>query len=237
MTAKKTTAKKTTKAAAAKKAAVSAKADAPEAVIDVSSETCKEIIGAIKEASNVAVAADKVSKRKAGIYTSLMGLAAKTGHAEFLSSCDAVFNAIAANTDGLAKALKCKTNKKGKFLVPSNVSSAKSVIKAAFETNTPLLEDNGEVRPFTAVRTDVQTARKLEATAKLSDEERERIEARDEAVAALKEMAESLAKIEVDGAQADHLRALTTSLADWTGFMVGLSGSSDESEEDTREAA
>lgn len=79
--------------------------------------------------------------------------------------------------NGKAVSIGAKANKDGTgYLVPSAISAAKSYMLDAMTRSIPLVED-GKPRAFSAIRTDVQTAKQAEREATATGDEALRIRA------------------------------------------------------------
>lgn len=165
------------------------------------------ILGTVQEQKAAARAMQKAQERATGAYTGTIAVAI-----EFAADPDGfdeamgeLFTRIRANTDGIARAAKAEKAEKGGYKVPGALSSARSVLKGAFEFGVALRDEDG-IRSFGAIRKDLRAAQQAE-----KDAERQPYEiARDELVAALREAAERVAKLETDiesGCACDDLRA------------------------------
>ena len=125
----------------------------------------------IKESALVKTAQDKLNDRKKGVYDTMVAAAVSLGKKDFDKLIGDLQAKIATNEDGMAKALKCKLDKKGeKYTVPSAWSSAKSHLGNAFKHKVPMVED-GEARAFAAIRKDSMAAVKAAKLGERKDDE------------------------------------------------------------------
>lgn len=188
-----------------------------------------QLIEAAREASLVAEQSQRVQNRKQGFYGTVTALAATTGVEEFRAAAEGVENDIRHNVDGLAKTVRAKPAKKeGQFTVPSSLSTAKSVLLAAYEWGTDLLEDDGETpRAFQQIKADNKAAKDAHDKANQS----EACDIRDALAAKLAAMIDDINAVEPDDAMADHMAALSMELDQWVSEHAELSGEEQEQEQ------
>jgi hypothetical protein len=158
-------------------------------------DNCKSILAraAIACAATSKEAA-KLNEKRAGAYVlfPMAGMAAKDA-TEFEAAAESLFAEIRStgkvSDGGKAHSLNCKVNKdKSGYLVPSAISSAKSVVLSAM-TNGIALSEKGEARTFGEIRKDVQAVNAKEKRETAVGDERAMIDGQD-SIAALSEALE-----------------------------------------------
>jgi hypothetical protein len=135
------------------------------------------LIAAIRDANKGAALGRQAGNKRGGAYVSLTRAAIVAGSAEtFTKACDALWNDIRTNKDGIAKDTGCKLAKnsgkgknKGKppvYQVPGSCSTAKSVLLAGFKCGAEFgtIEEPAK---FGAIREHVNEAKAAEEVASL----------------------------------------------------------------------
>lgn len=188
----------------------------------------------VREKSKADRAAEKANEQRAGAYTSAIVLAVEMG-ADFDGAMQALFKRI--RTEGpLAKSFTAKRNDKGDgWIIPSALSSAKSVLVGAMKVGVPLVDDEGSPRPFTVIRSEKRDVEQAIAKA----EQSEHANSRDTLVDGLREFAKTLADIkpsEVDAAMGQWCDSALLALLESAQAFNEIAGDVDEEEvEDTAE--
>jgi len=181
-----------------------------------------QLLEAIKESNLVKAQDDKVKTRKLGVYSQFTAIASESGQEAFEVAVTEVFEAIKANTDGVAVATKCKAGKKeGTYTVPSAAMSAKSTLLSAFKYGVTMLDDESDApRAFSAIRDDVKVAKQIESEAGRTEAQ----ETRDNVALQLEALAEVLREQDVDDVMADSMARLSVVLDSWQDEHAALSG-------------
>lgn len=119
----------------------------------------------------------RTNDKRAGAYTLYVQAACEAGSAEVLNEAsDSLFAEIrqtgkVCDSEGRGHSVNAKRNKDGSgFLIPSAISSAKSVLTDALVLGIPVADGN-EPRTFTEIRKDVQSAKEEARRATLTGDE------------------------------------------------------------------
>lgn len=154
-------------------------------------------------------ARQQLDSKREGAYTLSVRAAMEAGNAEALDTAyESLFESVrktgaVTGPDGKPFSLGCKPNKDGTgFLIPSALSSARSVTVDALTRGIPVSE-KGEPRSFGSIRKDVQTAAQKEARESATGDKAAHIQAND-ILSALKEKA--------DGAKGEELARIVREL-------------------------
>jgi hypothetical protein len=189
-------------------------------------------------------AVEKAQADRVSSYTGSLKVAVTMGAEDFDAAMEALFEGIRINRkveghrQGLAVRAAAKPGKKDDtWIVPQSLSTARSVIKDAYEYGIPMLDADSDdleaVRSFGAIRKDVKEAKLALAQAERTTSELER----DALVDQLRAMAEEIAKEDPDLVMAASYTALVTQLDDWVMEHDAIAGEAPEAEEQQVEAA
>lgn len=181
---------------------------------------------ALAEGKLVQQAAEKVQNRREGVYATFTRIASETGRDAFEGAVTDLEQRIVANVEGTAVRIGAKLNKKGDaFAIPENLRSAKSVLLGAFDHGIPMLDDEADApRSFSAIRKDVQAAKKAAEDAKKSDVQ---VDA-ETLIADLREMLDGLAGREFDAAMLESLQQYHTDSKGWLATFADVAGDEEQ---------
>jgi hypothetical protein len=185
-----------------------------EAINSVVDAIVAKLSEAAAATAKVSSEAAKVKEKAVGAYTLFVEAAKLSPDAETLeAAAEVLFGQIRASgtvtgPKGKAVSLGCKPNKEGTgFIIPSAISSAKSVMVDALTRAVPLKDEEGD-RAFSAIRKDVQAIKAKERRETATGDEAMRFECRD-LLSALSDA--------VDGAKGDDLAAILSALRELVG--------------------
>lgn len=125
-----------------------------------------------------------------GVYSRMTRIAANMTQSKFKVAAEKVLKTFNDNEGGCAEQAGLEPKQSGKgYKIPSAVSSAKSTLLSAHKYKVEMVEEDGEPRSFSAIRTEVTEARRAEEAAGMTDNDR----AVAGAVNALQELIEGIA--------------------------------------------
>lgn len=112
--------------------------------------------------------------KREGSYSLAVKAAVEAGDGETLKTAyEALKVAIRSNEGGIARTLKCvlgKPDKEGNqaYTVPSSLQNAISALLAAYDYGVPMLDEDGEARSFSQIRSDKSAAIKAAKDAEMT---------------------------------------------------------------------
>lgn len=164
----------------------------------------------VKAANKDAEATLALKASKIGTYGLAVNsaIACKGDVAVFEGIFDSFMKDIRENVNGIAKKNGCKASekKKGQFVVPGAVSSAKSHLKRAMVFDVSLTDEEDAPRAFSAIRDDASTLQAAYDLESADDETKERIGL----LATLDQLAERASSL--DGAELHEMANMVDAL-------------------------